>query len=39
VPFIFEKIEVYHEAIDFADEIAALTEGFPARLRRPRRPA
>jgi four helix bundle protein len=29
MPFIFEKLEVYQKAVDFADEIAALTEGFP----------
>lgn len=27
--FIFERLEVYQKAVDFADEIAALTEGFP----------
>jgi len=27
--FMFEKLEVYQEAVDFADEIAGLTEGFP----------
>ena len=27
--FMFEKLEVYHKAVDFADEIAALTESFP----------
>jgi len=27
--FMFEKLEVYQKAVDFADEIAALTEGFP----------
>jgi hypothetical protein len=26
---MFEKLEVYQKAVDFADEIAALTEGFP----------
>ncbi len=29
MPFMFEKLEVYQKAVDFADEIAALTEGFP----------
>ncbi len=27
--FMFEKLEVYQKAVDFADRIAALTEGFP----------
>jgi four helix bundle protein len=27
--FMFEKLEVYQRAVDFADAIAALTEGFP----------
>lgn len=27
--FMFEKLEVYQKAVDFADEIAALTERFP----------
>ena len=27
--FMFEKLEVYRKAVDFADEIAALTESFP----------
>jgi hypothetical protein len=27
--FMFEKLEVYQKAVDFADEIAALTEAFP----------
>ena len=27
--FMFEKLEVYQKAVDFADEIATLTEGFP----------
>ena len=27
--FMFEKLEVYQKSVDFADEIAALTEGFP----------
>ncbi len=26
---MFEKLEVYQKAVDFADRIAALTEGFP----------
>jgi four helix bundle protein len=29
MPFMFEKLEVYRKAVDFADAIAALTEGFP----------
>jgi four helix bundle protein len=29
MPFMFEKLEVYQKAVDFAEEIAALTEGFP----------
>ena len=29
MPFMFEKLEVYQKAVDFADEIAALTESFP----------
>ena len=27
--FMFEKLEVYQKAVDLADEVAALTEGFP----------
>ena len=27
--FMFENLEVYQKAVDFADEIAGLTEGFP----------
>lgn len=27
--FMFEKLEVYQKAVDFADEIAAATEAFP----------
>lgn len=27
--FMFEKLEVYQKTVDFADEIATLTEGFP----------
>jgi four helix bundle protein len=27
--FMFENLEVYQKAVDFADEAAALTEGFP----------
>ena len=38
MPFMFEKLEVYQKAVDFADEVASLTEGFPTRLRIPRRP-
>jgi four helix bundle protein len=29
MPFMFEKVEVYQKAVDFADEIASLTERFP----------
>jgi four helix bundle protein len=29
MPFMFEKLDVYQKAVDFADEIAALTEHFP----------
>jgi four helix bundle protein len=29
MPFMFEKLEVYQKAVDLADEMAALTEGFP----------
>jgi four helix bundle protein len=31
--FLFEKLEVYQAAVDFADAIAALTEGFPRGCR------
>jgi len=27
--FMFEKLEVYQKAVDFADEVAAWSEGFP----------
>ena len=27
--FMFEKLEVYQKAVDFADQVAALSEGFP----------
>ena len=27
--FMFEKLEVYQKSVGFADEVAALTEGFP----------
>ncbi len=27
--FMFEKLEVYQKAVDFADEVASMTEGFP----------
>ena len=30
---MFEKLEVYQKAVDFADEVAALTEGFPRGYR------
>jgi hypothetical protein len=26
MPFMFEKLEVYQKAVDFADKVAALTE-------------
>jgi len=29
MPFMFEKLDVYQKAVDFADEVAALTEGLP----------
>jgi four helix bundle protein len=29
MPFMFEKLEVYQKAIDFADRITRLTEQFP----------
>ena len=29
MPFMFEKLDVYQRAVDFADEIASLTEAFP----------
>jgi four helix bundle protein len=29
MPFMFEKLEVYQKAVDFADEVASLTESFP----------
>jgi four helix bundle protein len=29
MPFMFEKLEVYQKAVDFADEVASLTEGCP----------
>jgi len=29
VAFMFEKLQVYQKAVDLADEIASLTEGFP----------
>jgi len=31
--FMFEKLAVYQKAVDFADETAALTEGFPRGYR------
>jgi four helix bundle protein len=37
MPFMFEKLEVYQRAVDFADEIASLPEDF-TRLRLSRRP-
>lgn len=29
--FLFEKLEVYQRAVDFADKVTALTESFPAQ--------
>ena len=29
MPFMFEKLEVYQKAVDFADTIARITQGFP----------
>jgi four helix bundle protein len=29
MPFLFEKLEVYRRAVDFADEVGRLTESFP----------
>lgn len=29
MPFMFENLEVYQKAIDFADKVSALTEKFP----------
>jgi 23S rRNA-intervening sequence protein len=29
MPFMFEKLDVYQKAVEFADEVAAHTEGFP----------
>lgn len=29
VAFMFEKLEVYQKAVDFADQISAMTEKFP----------
>jgi four helix bundle protein len=29
MPFMFEQLDVYQKAVNFADEVAALTEGFP----------
>ena len=29
MPFMFEKLDVYQKSVDFADEVAALTEAFP----------
>ena len=33
MPFMFEKLEVYQKAVDFADEISSLTEKFPRAYR------
>ena len=29
MPFMFEKLDVYQKAVDFADEVASVTESFP----------
>jgi len=29
VPFMFEKLEVYRKAVDFAEQITSLTDDFP----------
>ena len=29
MPFMFENLEIYQKAVDFADEITTLTEAFP----------
>ena len=29
MPFMFENLEVYQKAANFADEVGALTKGFP----------
>jgi four helix bundle protein len=29
MPFMFEKLDVYQKSVDFADEVASLTENFP----------
>jgi len=29
MPFMFEKLDVYQKAVDFADRTVGLTEGFP----------
>jgi four helix bundle protein len=29
MPFMFEKLDVYQKAVDFADGIASVTEAFP----------
>jgi len=29
MPFMFENLQVYQKAVDFADHISSLTEGFP----------
>lgn len=29
MPFMFEKLEVYQKAVNLADDVAALTQGFP----------
>ncbi len=29
MPFMFEKLDVYQKVLDFADQVASLTKGFP----------
>ena len=29
MPFMVERLDVYQKAVDFADEVALLTESFP----------
>jgi hypothetical protein len=35
VPFAIEKLLVYQKAVSFADQVAALTQGFPRGYRVP----
>jgi hypothetical protein len=32
MPFMFEQLEAYQKAVDFADEVASLTVGFQGDL-------